>query len=313
MPCRHRRIASGDALSLCLPVRGAGMWLGLLPSSSRLSWRVTRQEPLECHCLSMILLVSVDDGINGVVEQTQRHKHSVQKEDPVFILNVRQDQPELTRRCHHGCNRLPNSTGGLLGGMESEISGFSRAPWCQRSSWPCTHPSLSAGQPGMPATRTMCADMHQPDPLPRTTCPQALKLFVAAWRARTESSVTMPHRETDLFYPRHHSVTALLQYPDITVVIRGGDKKAGREPRCGDRGRTAGSVSEVIASLAERVHPVFLVCCSAYSSAGQLMFSLATVPSNSSSYWGDTGDGASALSQSPSSKDERRSPHPVGM
>ncbi len=168
----------------------------------------------------------------------------------------------------------------------------------------------------MPATWTMCADMHQPDPLPRTTCPQALKLFVAARRARAESSETMPHRETDLFYPRHHSVTTLLQSPDITVVIRGGDKKAGREPWCGDRGRTAGSVSEVIASLAERVHQVFLVCCSTYSSAGQLMFSLATVrviPSNSFSYWGDTGGGASALSQSPSSKDERRSPHPVGM
>ncbi len=44
-------------------------------------------------------------------------------------------------------------------------------------------------------------------------------------------------------------------------------------PRCGDRGRTAGSVPEVIASLAESVHQV---CGSACSSAGQLMFSLAT-------------------------------------
>ncbi len=34
-------------------------------------------------------------------------------------------------------------------------------------------------------------------PLQRTPCPQALKLFVVALRARTESSETMPHRGTD--------------------------------------------------------------------------------------------------------------------
>ncbi len=54
----------------------------------------------------------------------------------------------------------------------------------------CRHINLQGG------VGHVCADMHQPAPLPCTPCLQALK-FVAAWKARTESLETMPHRGTD--------------------------------------------------------------------------------------------------------------------
>ncbi len=138
----------------------------------------------------------------------------------------------------------PNSTGGLLGGVESQISGS------PQSSWPRAHPSLSAGQPGMPATPTWCADIHQPDPLPRTPCPEALKLFIAAWRARTEPSETMPQRGTDSsrasVLPQaslcNHAASIPPHYRSNQRRGRRGGPRMGlpmiSTPWCGDRGRT---------------------------------------------------------------------------
>ncbi len=83
-----------------------------------------------------------------------------------------------------------------------------------------------------------------------------------------------------LIYPRHCSVTALLQSHDITVVIRRGNEEAGREwarPQSRHLGVKIGE---------ERQAP-----------AG----------SNSSSYWGDTGGRASAVSHSSFWEGDKRS------
>ncbi len=121
-----------------------------------------------------------------------------------------------------------------------QLTGFCTisAPWSEDSPWPRAHPSLSAGQPCMPATPTWCADMNQTDPLLLTPCPQVLKLFVSAWRAKDGDVLQRWCRNGGqiacerLFYPRCRSVTTLLQSPDITIVIKGGDKEADQEWAC---------------------------------------------------------------------------------
>ncbi len=54
-----------------------------------------------------------------------------------------------------------------------------------------------AGQPSTLAAPPWCADTNQPDPLLCTPCPPALKMWTAAWWARSEPSETMQRWGTD--------------------------------------------------------------------------------------------------------------------
>ncbi len=78
-----------------------------------------REKPLKRRRLFTSFLVSVDDGIDGVAEQTRWHKRGVHEEDPVLLFHIGQGQPKMPLRRHQSCHGPPNGTGGLLGGAES--------------------------------------------------------------------------------------------------------------------------------------------------------------------------------------------------
>ncbi len=77
-PVPLRGSTRGNALLLNLPVWGAGTRLGLHPTSSPQSYKTAWEKPMKCRRLFTSLLVSVDDGIDGVAKQTRRRKRGVQ-------------------------------------------------------------------------------------------------------------------------------------------------------------------------------------------------------------------------------------------
>ncbi len=134
------------------------------------------------------LLVPVDDSTNGLVEEARRRQRGIQKE------------PEVNQRCLSATTRAaidrPIARAVSLVAWR-QISGFAEFTYFLRINSLTLIQLFEQVSLVTPAAPPWCADMNQPDLLPRTPCPPVLTMCAAAWRARLEPSKTTQRRGTD--------------------------------------------------------------------------------------------------------------------